>query len=510
VETRTDSSGDAGSIDIETGSLSLLTNSDIQANTFGPGNAGDIQIKAANGITLEESGLLVDTVGSGDGGSLAIETGSLSLTNSSVIGADTYGSGNAGDIQIKAANGITLEGKSFLSVGTRTDSSGDGGSLAIETGSLSLTKGSIISGYTSGSGKGGDIQIKTANGITLEYSGLFVATSGSGDAGSLAIETGSLSLTKGSIISGYTSGIGNAGDIQIKAANSITLEESGLFVNTESSGDAGSIDIETGSLSLTNSWIGASTTGSGSAGKITITASEYLKIFGEGSGIFSLSGDENFPNATGNAGTITIGKDPSVPAPTLTLTEGGEISTASWGVGVSGEIDINVKNLEINQGGKINSSSKGSGSAGKIAITATEYVQIFGEDSGIFSTASNTGDAGQINILAGGTPEDGLEIIPGSLFSAEAELIPHDQGGLVLENGGEISTSTSGQGDGGTITITSSKLRLNNAEITADNEVADFNQAGNIIIGAHQLDMSDSTSFLIAPISKPMPTRGAI
>jgi filamentous hemagglutinin family protein len=670
VETRTDSSGDAGSIDIETGSLSLLTNSDIQANTFGPGNAGDIQIKAANGITLEESGLLVDTVGSGDGGSLAIETGSLSLTNSSVIGADTYGSGNAGDIQIKAANGITLEGKSFLSVGTRTDSSGDGGSLAIETGSLSLTKGSIISGYTSGSGKGGDIQIKTANGITLEYSGLFVATSGSGDAGSLAIETGSLSLTKGSIISGYTSGIGNAGDIQIKAANgitledesflsvetrtdssgdagsidietgslsltkgsiisgytsgsgnagdiqikaangitledesflsvetrtdssgdagsidietgslsltkgsiisgytsgsgnagdiqikaangitlegksflsvgtrtdssgdggslaietgslsltkgsiisgytsgignagdiqikaanSITLEESGLFVNTESSGDAGSIDIETGSLSLTNSWIGASTTGSGSAGKITITASEYLKIFGEGSGIFSLSGDENFPNATGNAGTITIGKDPSVPAPTLTLTEGGEISTASWGVGVSGEIDINVKNLEINQGGKINSSSKGSGSAGKIAITATEYVQIFGEDSGIFSTASNTGDAGQINILAGGTPEDGLEIIPGSLFSAEAELIPHDQGGLVLENGGEISTSTSGQGDGGTITITSSKLRLNNAEITADNEVADFNQAGNIIIGAHQLDMSDST-----------------
>jgi large exoprotein involved in heme utilization and adhesion len=300
-------------------------------------------------------------------------------------------------------------------------------------------------------------------------------------------------LTKGSIISGYTSGIGNAGDIQIKAANSITLEESGLFVNTESSGDAGSIDIETGSLSLTNSWIGASTTGSGSAGKITITASEYLKIFGEGSGIFSLSGDENFPNATGNAGTITIGKDPSVPAPTLTLTEGGEISTASWGVGVSGEIDINVKNLEINQGGKINSSSKGSGSAGKIAITATEYVQIFGEDSGIFSTASNTGDAGQINILAGGTPEDGLEIIPGSLFSAEAELIPHDQGGLVLENGGEISTSTSGQGDGGTITITSSKLRLNNAEITADNEVADFNQAGNIIIGAHQLDMSDST-----------------
>jgi large exoprotein involved in heme utilization and adhesion len=633
---------DAGSILIGTGHLNNLTikNSKIVDRNDGSGKGGEIQIKAANSITLEDKSLLgVGTTSSGDAGLLAIDTGSLSLTNSN-IAATTSGSGNAGDIQIKATNSITLVSDSGLIVVT-DEGSGDAGSLDIETGSLSLTN-SDIGATTSGIGSAGEIQIKATNSITLEEKSQLITFTAffDGDAGSVDIETGSLSLTNSDIGAG-TLGIGNAGDVQIKAANSITLEEnSGLSVDTYGSGDGGSVDIETGSLSLTNSsFIEAGAGGTGSAGQITITASEYINIVGEGSGIFSTSGDENFPDATGNAGTITIGKKPtgeSMPVPTLTVTENGQINTSTFGAGEGGEIDINVNNLEITSGGVINSSTKGAGaggtitmmaleninidggsllantlgtgqggeididtnhleltqggridsssdssghagtititagkyinlvgensgifgtasssgnagqidifagdklsvttnsqiststeslgqggeikintnqleltqggnidssssgtgSAGKIAITASEYLKIFGEGSGIFSTASSSGDAGQINILAGGTPEDGVEIIPGSLFSAEAELLPHVRGGLVLENGGEISTSTSGQGNGGTITITSSKLRLNNAEITADNEVADFNQAGNIIIGAHQLDMSDST-----------------
>jgi filamentous hemagglutinin family protein len=513
----TQSSGDAGSLDIDTGSLSL-TKSEIVAITYRTGKGGDVQIKAANNIIADNSVLIVGTfgeeIGSGDAGSLDIETGSLSLTNSdieastsgtgkggdvhietgslsltnSLVGAVTSGAGNAGEVQIKAANSITLENASVLGVGTL--GSGDAGSLDIETGNLSLTN-SLIGANPSGTGNAGDIQIKAANSIISEDSILNATTFGSGHAGSVDIETGSLSLTNSHIVAG-TEGTGNAGDVQIKAANSITLSEgSALSVGTVGSGDAGSVDIETSSLSLTNSKIRASTFGTGSAGKIAITASEYIEIFGENSGIFSASGDENFPNATGNAGTIIIGKEP---VGTLTVTEGGQISTTSWGAGMSGEIDINLNNLEINQGGRIDSSSKGTGSAGKITITASEYIKIFG-DSGIFSTTDDIGNAGQINILAGGTPEDGLEIIPGSLFSAEAKLIPHDQGGLVLENGGKISTSTTGQGDGGSITITSSKLRLNQAEITADNNFAGSNKAGNIVIGAHRLDMSGNSTI---------------
>jgi filamentous hemagglutinin family protein len=556
--------GDAGSVYIETGSLSL-TNSDIGAGTLGIGNAGDVQIKAANSITLEEnSGLSVDTYGSGDGGSVDIETGSLSLTNSSFIEAGAGGTGSAGQITITASEYINIvgEGSGIFStsgdenfpdatgnagtitigkkptgesmpvptltvtengqINTSTFGAGEGGEIDINVNNLEITSGGVINSSTKGAGAGGTITMMALENINIDGGSLLANTLGTGQGGEIDIDTNHLELTQGGRIDSSSDSSGHAGTITITAGKYINLvgENSGIFGTASSSGNAGQIDIFAGErLSVTtNSQISTSTEslgqggeikintnqleltqggqidssskGSGSAGKIAITASEYLKIFGEGSGIFSTS------RATGNAGTITIGKKPSgesMPVPTLTVTEKGQISTETFGAGEGGEIDININNLEITQGGKIDSSSEGSGSAGKIAITASEYLKIFGEGSGIFSTASSSGNAGQINILAGGTPEDGVEIIPGSLFSASAELLPHDQGGLVLENGGKISTSTSGQGDGGTITITSSKLRLNNKALITADEVADSNQAGNIVIGAHQLDMSDST-----------------
>ncbi|OAD20718.1 filamentous hemagglutinin outer membrane protein, partial [Candidatus Thiomargarita nelsonii] len=189
----------------ETGSLSL-TNSIVGASTYGAGNAGEVQIKATNSITLvsdsEKSGLIVDTNSSGDAGSLFIDTSHLSITNS-VIQASTHGPGKGGNVQIKA-NSIAFSDGSELNVLAFSGSSGDAGSLAIDTGSLSLTNSSFISAGTEGSGEGGDIQIQ-ANDITLEdESSLDVSTIGSGDAGSLFIETGSLSLTNNAFIASFT------------------------------------------------------------------------------------------------------------------------------------------------------------------------------------------------------------------------------------------------------------------------------------------------------------------
>ncbi|OAD19344.1 protein containing Filamentous hemagglutinin [Candidatus Thiomargarita nelsonii] len=278
LNVRSSASGDAGSVDIDTSSLSLTNLSVIDASTFGTGNAGEIQIKVANGITLEDNSFLIVTsfgkgIGSGDAGSIAIETGSLSLTNSSFIGASTFGPGKAGEIQIKAANSITLEDESSLNVdmgdkiilGEEIDS-GDAGSLAIETGDLSLTNSSFIKTTTSGTRKGGNIELDITN----------------------------LELTNGSGILATTSGPGKAGDIQIKAANSITLEdESFLSVATFGeeigSGDAGSLTIDTGSLSLTNSNIGTTTSGAGNAGSVQIKAANSITLVSESGLVVGIS-----------------------------------------------------------------------------------------------------------------------------------------------------------------------------------------------------------------------------
>jgi len=532
VTTGTDGNGDAGSIVIETGSLNVTKNSAILATTLGSGKGGEINIDS-NTLEINEGGRIDSSAfGGGSAGKITITASeyiNLVGEGSGIFGrsgdennADT--TGNAGTIIIgQKPSGETVPVPTLSlteggQISTSTLGAGEGGEIDINVNNLEITPGGVINSSTKGAGAGGTITMTASENINIDGGTLLASTLGTGQGGEIHIDTNNLELTQGGRIDSSSGSSGHAGTITITASEYLNLvgENSGIFGTASSSGNAGQIDIFAGErLSVTTNsqistnteslgqggeikinsnqleltqggQIDSSSKGSGSAGKITITASEYLKIFGEGSGIFSTS------RATGNAGTITIGGE-TMPVPTLTVTESGQISTSTFGAGEGGEIDININNLEITQEGKIDSSSKGSGSAGKIAITATEYVQIFGNNSGIFSTASSSGDAGQINILAGGTPEEGVEIIPGSLFSAEAELLPHDQGGLALENGGEISTSTSGQGNGGTITITSSKLRLNNAEITADNEVADFNQAGNIIIGAQQLDMSNST-----------------
>jgi large exoprotein involved in heme utilization and adhesion len=192
---------------------------------------------------------------------------------------------------------------------------------------------------------------------------------------------------------------------------------------------------------------------------------------------------ENEPG-TGDAGLLIIKTG------SLSLTNNSNITAETLGSGNGGNIVLDLNHLELSQNSQIESSTVGTGSAGTITITAYEDIQIVGDKSGIFSTASSTGKAGQIDILAGGTREEEPDVIQGTPF--DARLIPRAVGGLFLD-GGHISTSTTGEGDGGSITITSSQLKLGNqAKILAENQFPGFNRAGNIVIGAHFIDMLDS------------------
>ncbi|WP_319423500.1 hypothetical protein [Pleurocapsa sp. FMAR1] len=94
-----DAVGDAGKIDITTGSLSATNGSQINSFTRGQGNAGDISINATDSVTFDgvnsngnPSGLSssVEAGGVGNarnGGNINLEAGSLSLTNGGRLNA---------------------------------------------------------------------------------------------------------------------------------------------------------------------------------------------------------------------------------------------------------------------------------------------------------------------------------------------------------------------------------------------------------------------------------------
>ncbi|MEI2583454.1 filamentous hemagglutinin N-terminal domain-containing protein [Scytonema sp. PRP1] len=104
-------------------------------------------------------------------------------------------------------------------------------------------------------------------------------------------------------------------------------------------------------------------------------------------------------------------------------------------VGNAGEITINAGSLEVTNGAQINTFTRGQGNGGNITIQARDAVTFDGVDSdgnyysGVYSDveAGAVGRGGNIDIQAGN---------------------------VFIKNGAEISSSTSGRGDSGKISIT--------------------------------------------------------
>jgi filamentous hemagglutinin family protein len=315
--------GDAGKIAITTSSLNLTNGGQINTDTSGQGNAGDININASDAITFSKvSGILstVDSEAEGDAGKIAITASSLNLINGGVISTNTYGRGNGGEVEIT-------------------------------TNFLNLIDGGIIDTATLGQGNAGAININASDAIIFDGangpSGIYsqVDSEAEGDAAGITINTSSLDLINGGVISASTLGKGDSGNLSITAENSITLDASTIVNNVQSIdavGDAGKIKITTGSLSATNgSQINSFTRGQGDAGDITIKATDAVTFDG-------FDSDDNYSGlytavengAKGNGGNI------SLTAGNIRLRDDSDIGTNVFnGTGDGGNISITADSV---------------------------------------------------------------------------------------------------------------------------------------------------------------------
>ena len=183
--------------------------------------------------------------------------------------------------------------------------------------------------------------------VEIIINGSFLRTSfNSGQGGNISlIAQDDIRLMSGAsmISNGVTSG-----KIKLKTNQDILLEEglisssitsnsqTNIFNNTDSS-----IEIKARSLTLTNgSFVSASTSGQGSAGRIYINLSDTLSLSGEdsqgfSSNIASIVGT----NAEGNSGDITINSG------SIKLDDGAIISSSNFGKGDSGVIRIDATDM---------------------------------------------------------------------------------------------------------------------------------------------------------------------
>ncbi len=318
ITTSTTKTGNAGTITLDTSTLTIAQGAEIFAFTEGSGDSGTITVNATTAVNLGlgvddfSPVLSVETSNTGKAGSIIVNTPSLTLSDTARITATaTQAAMNpegGGSITLNAS---TMNLAGIVGVFADTQGQTPAGTLTLKpyqnqsTLDITLAPQSRISASTSGSGRGGNLEVSAPEAITIRGAGtLAVETTGEGAAGNLTIDTKNLTIADGATISASTaspnpSGLG--GNLTINATESFTLNQAQLSAQSTGVAKAGNITINTGQLTATNGTIATSTEQS-AGGAITITAAD-IHLF-EDSDITS-----RVASGAGGGGNITLTAD---------------------------------------------------------------------------------------------------------------------------------------------------------------------------------------------------------
>ena len=496
---------------IELGGLS-------EAGTVNLNNNGTLSFAeniALADITLSNAGE-ADVMGTGNG-NILVNARNLNLIAASRLRAgltedSTLADAQAGNITVNVTENINQDGGRITNNVNR-DAVGNGGNINITAGNIALTNGADIGANTFGQGNAGLVEIANANNITVDgedtdgfasriTSG--IVSGAIGDALGVRINANSLTLTNGGQVNGSTFGQGNAGLVEINAIDFITIDgetseasSSGIFSSVASEdtvGNAAGVVITTNNLTLTDGGqIDTSTFGQGNAGLVEINASDSITIDGETSDSFS-------------SGVFSTVQDTAV--------------------GNSGNLAITTVNLTLANGGQLSTNTSGQGDAGIIEITAIDNVVIDGVSpartiSGISSETSftSTGSSADINVTTNNLDlKNGGQISTSTSAEGNAGNVVITAGDNVVIDGADsvnfflnskiVSESSIGEGDAGDLTITANNLTLTNGgQVSADtsgqgnagsidvNVDDTISIAGNIFGAASGIFSTSSSSF---------------
>ncbi|EDX83095.1 filamentous haemagglutinin family N-terminal domain protein [Synechococcus sp. PCC 7335] len=522
-------SADAGNVEVTTGRLHILNNSDFVfpfSSAFGifaygddssTGDGGNVTITATESVEIvgkspgefirsespaaaeavftelvtEGTSIFTTAFGGGKAGDISLNTGQLTIRDGAgLLTSAVFDEG--GNLSV-VADDINLQGFALLSTGTGAVG-GNSGALTVEANNIRLTDGAVISTASFGPADSGELSV-TARQLSVEGGSTVGASAfASGDGGRLSIQADELvevfgTISDGSVfsaISSDSSGAGSAGPLSIDTDRLIVSDRGAIVTATTDSGAGADIDIDAGTLRLSAAQINASTATAEDGGNIHIRASDSIEV--SGSGFDSLSQKIIEPAING----------------TLEIEDFDEgILTVTGGDGNAGSVLIETSQFAARNGALITTSTLDGGSGGDIDITATDDLQL---ESTLLSTATfaqaaagdirlNTsrlrasggaqaitttfgpGKAGNLTVTA----SESVDLIDPTATGIASGLLASSfetaagTGGDILVNtrelriidGATVSVSGEGEGDAGNIDVSARSLLLDRGSITA-------------------------------------------
>ena len=144
------STGNAGTVSVSAGSISLVNAGEITGGTNGRGNGGSVFVSAAGGLRID--GALITSeahsASTGNAGPLTVTAGSASIVNNGLISSAALGSGSGGSVSVAVAGQLSIvgtQGSNLTGITSQTQGNGDAGAVAVTAGALSIASGAISS-----------------------------------------------------------------------------------------------------------------------------------------------------------------------------------------------------------------------------------------------------------------------------------------------------------------------------------------------------------------------------
>ncbi|MEG5036662.1 two-partner secretion domain-containing protein [Microcoleus sp. AT3-D2] len=325
--TAKESTGTGGSISVDVARLIMRDGSLLTTTSYSSGPSGNINIKAAESVelsntgrtTVVSSGISTLSIGSnGRAGNINVDTKRLTLSGGSAFTVGTgvlvgrflfsRDGGPAGNLTVTATESVEISGISQLlssgiqsasALSSGTLSSSPGGDIRIDTPSLTVRDGAVVSTSSLGVGDVGNI---TINADRIEVSGsgnngLFVSTidasvgkifgtnpNATANAGSLNLNADRLIVKDGATVTVQATGTGRAGNINV-VANSIALDNKARIDGTTVSGTGANINLQARDIQLRHNSQITTDAGSSDGGNININSDILVALPQENSDI---------------------------------------------------------------------------------------------------------------------------------------------------------------------------------------------------------------------------------
>ena len=366
---------------------------------------------------------------------------------------------NFGFDPLQALGDISMTGRSLATVSGLT-----AGTIDLVSNTLTMKDGSLLFAQQFGPFTGGAVNLNVKDRIDMigvstdgrARTGLITESLGSGKSATISIKASQFNLYEGAAVGGRAAGTGTAGEIDIQADR--ILVDGFYRLNP-----------------LVSSALASSSLGSGTSSRIQIKARQVLV---RSSG--SISSSSFGP---GRSGDLDLNVEDLQVIGTSPIGFRSSVSTTSYKGGQAGNLKLHTRTISIENGGNITTSTLGSGSAGNLDIIATKSIYETGKlGSGLGTTGISSSATKAPPFLRGIL---GLDLIP--MGNAGTVIIQTPR--LSINDGANLSVSNEGSGSGGTIIVNAGTIALSNTATITSSTVN--GSGGNINLISQQLLLRD-------------------